>query len=90
MSDMAKPMLVRLVIVAGVIALAFILNPSADKHREKIKEVIAERSQLERLLGIGQLTSFASRYHSFGIASYTTVNEKTTSVGAFGMVFVTE
>jgi hypothetical protein len=81
---------VRLVIVAGVIALAFVLNPSADKHREKIKEVIAERSQLERLLGIGQLTSFASRYHSFGIASYTTVNEKTTSVGVFGMVFVTE
>mgnify|MGYP003411543821 FL=1 len=87
---MAKAMPIRLAIVAAVIALAFALNPSADKHREKIKEVIAERSQLERLLGIGQLTSFASRYHSLGLASYTTVNEKTTSVGAFGMVFVTE
>jgi len=87
---MPKPTITFLVTIAAVIALAFVLNPSADKHREKIKEVIAERSQLERLLGIGQLTSFASRYHSFGLASYTTVNDTVTSVGAFGMVFVTE
>ena len=87
---MPKPTITFLVIAAAVIALAFVLNPSPDKHREKIKEVIAERSQLERLLGIGQLTSFASRYHSFGLASYTTVNDTVTSVGAFGMVFVTE
>jgi hypothetical protein len=87
---MPKPTISALVSIAAVIVLAFVLNPSPDKHREKIKEVVAERSQLERLLGIGQLTSFASRYHSFGVASYTTVNDKTTSVGAFGMVFVTE
>ena len=87
---MPKPTITFLVTIAAVIALAFVLNPSADKHREKIKEVIAERSQLERLLGIGQLTSFASRYHSLGLASYTTVNDTVTSVGAFGMVFVTE
>jgi hypothetical protein len=87
---MPKPTISALVSIAAVIVLAFVLNPSPDKHREKIKEVVAERSQLERLLGIAQLTSFASRYHSFGVASYTTVNDKTTSVGAFGMVFVTE
>jgi hypothetical protein len=40
------------------------------------------------ILGIGHLTSFASRYHSLGVASYTTVNDKLTSVGAFGIVFV--
>lgn len=77
-----------LVIVAITIALAAILNPSPEKHREEIREAIAERSQLERVLGIGHLTSFASRYHSFGVGSYTTVNEKVTSVGAFGLVFV--
>jgi len=87
---MPKPTITGLVIVAAVIALAYVLNPSPDKHREKIKEVIAERSQLERLLGIGQLTSFASRYHSFGLGSYTTLNETVTSVGAFGMVFVAD
>jgi hypothetical protein len=76
-----------IVVVAVTIALAAVLNPSPEKHREKIKEAIAARSQLERVLGIGQLTSFVSRYHSFGIGSYTTVDEKVTSIGAFGMVF---
>lgn len=77
-----------LIAVAIAIALAFALNPSAEKHRDKIKTAIAERSQIERVLGIGQLTSFVSQYHSLGVASYTTVNEKVTSIGVFGMVFV--
>lgn len=75
------------VVIAVTIALAAVLNPSPEKHREKIKEAIAARSQLERVLGIGQLTSFVSRYHSFGVGSYTTVDDKVTSIGAFGMVF---
>lgn len=85
---MAKSVTVSLIVTAGVIALAFALNPSPEKHREKIKQVIAERSQVERLLGIGHLTSFVSQYHSLGIGSYTTVNDQITSAGAFGMVFV--
>jgi len=76
------------IVVAAVVALAFLLNPSADRHREKIKQVIAERSQIERVLGIGHLTSFVSQYHSLGVGSYTMVNDKITSAGAFGMVFV--
>jgi hypothetical protein len=85
----SRPSIVIIVATVSV-ALAFVLNPSAEKHRDKIKETIAGRSQLERVLGIGQLTSFISKYHSFGVGSYTTVNEKVTSVGAFGMVFVPE
>lgn len=83
---MSKP--ATLIVTVSAVILAVVLNPSADRHREKIKEAIAERSQLEKLLGIGHLTSFASRYHSLGVASYTTVNDKVTSVGAFGIVFV--
>lgn len=83
---MAKPL--SLLIAAGAVVLAVVLNPSPEKHRDKIKEVIAERSQLERFLGLGHLTSFAARYHSFGLGSYTTVDDKLTSVGAFGLVFV--
>jgi hypothetical protein len=75
-------------IIAVTLALAFVLNPSPDRHREKIKQVIAERSQIERVLGIGQLTSFISKYHSLGIASYTTVDDKIISTGIFGLVFV--
>jgi hypothetical protein len=76
--------------VAGavVIALAFVLNPSAEQHRARIKAVISERSMVGKVLGVGPLTAFASTYSSLGVASYTTVNGRTVSVGAFGVVYV--
>ncbi|MDP2881181.1 MAG: hypothetical protein Q8N89_06325 [Azonexus sp.] len=85
---MAKSFTIPVIVTAGVIALAFALNPSPEKHRDKIKQVIAERSQIERVLGIGHLTSFVAQYHSLGVGSYTTVNDKITSAGTFGLVFV--
>ena len=86
---MPKPV-ISLVTVAVLLILAVVLNPSAEKHRATIKETIAERSQLEKILGAGQLAAFASKYHSVGVGSYTTVNDKVLTVGAFGMVFVAE
>lgn len=77
-----------LLVAGALLALAFALNPSPEKHRARIKDAIGERSQLQRVLGIGHLTSFASTYHSLGVVSYTTVNEKVTSIGVMGMVFV--
>ncbi len=79
-----------LIIVAVLLALAFVLNPSADKHRTVIKETIAERSKVQQVLGVGELTAFVSTYHTFWVGSYTTVNDKVQSVGVFGMVFVGE
>jgi len=86
---MSKP-LISFLVAAALLVIAVAFNPSAEKHRTKIKETIAERSQLEMILGVGELTAFASKYHSVWIGSYTTVNEEVTSVGAFGMVFVAE
>lgn len=79
-----------LLAAAGLLVLAVALNPSAERHRAKIKETIAERGMLEKVLGVGHLAAFASRYHSVGVGSYTTVNGEVMSVGAFGMVFVPE
>lgn len=79
-----------LLVATGLLVLAALLNPSAERHRTQIKAAVAERSQLENLLGVGQLTAFASKYRSVWVGSYTTVGEKLTSVGAFGMVFVVE
>ena len=39
------------------------------------------------LFGLGALAAMASTYHPLGVASYTTVNDRTVSWGAFGMVF---
>ena len=61
-----------------------------EEIRARIKQAIAERSPIAGVLGVGALTAFVSSYHSVGVASYTTVDDKTVSVGAFGMVFVLE
>lgn len=86
---MSKSMTSLLVAVALVV-LAVVLNPSAERHRAKIKEAVAERSQLNKALGVGHMTAFVSKYHSAWVGSYTTVNDKVTSVGAFGLVFVAD
>lgn len=77
-------------ILAGLLVLAFLLNPSPERHREKIKAAIAERSPLAGALGLGSFAAFVSHYHSLGVASYTTAGERTLSWGAFGMVFVAD
>ncbi|QTN27251.1 hypothetical protein HZ993_18425 [Rhodoferax sp. AJA081-3] len=84
---MSQKSLIYALVAGAVVALAFVLNPSADQHRAKIKAAVAERSPLAGALGIGALAAFASTYHPLGVASYTTVNGKTVSWGAFGMVF---
>lgn len=87
---MSKPAYLPAIVAAVTIALAVVLNPSPEAHRAKIREVIAERSQLERVLGVGVLTAFASKYKSLGLLSYTTVNDEVVSVGVLGMVFIVQ
>jgi hypothetical protein len=86
---MQKSRYVAVIGVLSVLVLALALNPSAEQHRTQIKAAIAERSPIAGALGIGSLTAFTSTYHSLGVASYTTANDKTVSVGAFGVVVVT-
>jgi hypothetical protein len=85
---MKKNTPIALAVAAAVLIAAFALNPSADRHRVKIREATGERNQLAKAIGVGALKAFASSYHSLGIASYTTVGDRTVSWGALGMVFV--
>lgn len=85
---MAKAVIVSAVVASAVTAAAFMLNPAPQQHRDKIRDAIADRSPLAGVLGIGALTAFTSVYHPLGVASYTTVADRTVSIGAFGMVFV--
>lgn len=73
-----------------VLGLAAALNPSPERHRASITEAIGERSPVAGMLGVGALAAFASSYRSLGVASYTTVGERTLSIGAFGFVFVAD
>ena len=72
----------------AVAMLAFALNPSPEQHRARIRAVISERSVVAKALGVGALTALVSDYRSLGVASYTTVNGRTVSIGALGFVYV--
>ena len=87
---MSKALTTTVTVAAVLVAAAALLNPSAERHRDKIRETAGERSPVARVLGLGSLKAFASNYHSLGVASYTTAGEKTLSVGAFGLVFVSD
>jgi len=83
--------LLKLAAVLVVLAAAgVLLNPSPEKHRDTIAREMGRRSQIADLLQLGRITAFFSDYHSVGVGSYTTVNDKVVSIGAFGMVFVRE
>jgi hypothetical protein len=76
------------IILAVIVVLAFVLNPSPDRHREKISSTVAERNPIAGLFGAGAITALTSGYYSLGIASYTKANDRMISVGFMGMVFV--
>lgn len=70
------------------VLLAFVANPGPDAHREKLKSEIGARSQLAAVLRLGSLAAFVSDYHTIGLASYSTVNGRIVTYGAFGFVYV--
>jgi hypothetical protein len=81
-------MLKTLASVVAILVLAFAMNPGAEAHREKLKSEIAARNQLAGLLRLGNLAALATTYHTLGVASYSTIDDKTVTYGAFGIVFV--
>lgn len=85
---MIKNTFITAIVVLVTVGLAVAFNPAPEKHRATIEATTAERSPVAGLLGIGVLTAFVSNYHSVGVASYTTVNDKVVTVGAFGMVIL--
>jgi hypothetical protein len=75
-------------VLAVVVAAAALLNPSPERHRDAIRDAVAERSRLAALLRLGDLTAFVSSYRSLGVASYTLLDGRVLSVGVLGVVVV--
>lgn len=75
------------IIVAAVVA-AFLLNPDEARHDRAIGDDVARQSSVASMLGGGRVMGWLTRYHSVGVASYTEVDGKVISLGAFGLVYV--
>ena len=75
------------IIVAAVVA-AVAFNPDEARHDRAIRDDVARQSSVASMLGGGRVMGWLTRYHSVGVASYTEVDDKVISVGAFGLVFV--
>ncbi len=84
---MAKSIVLTAVAASALTAAAFFLNPTLEQHQAKIRGAVAEQQPLAGALGLGLLQSWTARYHSLGVVSYTTNEERVLSVGGFGLVF---
>ena len=85
---MPKSPAVSLAVLVGLLVLAFVLNPSPERHRAQLKDSLGQRNAVAGALGVGSLVGLVSTYHSLGVASYTQVGDRTLSIGAFGFVYV--
>ena len=86
---MSKKTLTSIIIFLLGLVLAMVFNPSGERHRQAIRDTEAERSPIAGALGLGTLKSLVAEYHSLGIASYTSMDDRVISVGALGFVHVT-
>lgn len=81
----------KLLIIAVILVLGFFLNPKYEKHKQQVAQQYKESNPITGALGVGKLVSeFGLSYHNYYVFSTcTTPNDKTLTVGAFGLVFVT-
>ena len=86
---MSKKTLTSIIVILLGLVLAMALNPSGERHRQAIRVTEAERSPIAGALGLGALKAIVVEYHSLGIASYTSMDDRVISVGALGFVHVT-
>ena len=77
-----------LIVVVGLLVAALLMNPGVERHRAAFKARFAAINPIAGSLGVGALVSMQQQYHSIAVLSYTDVDQRVATVGAFDMVFV--
>jgi len=80
--------LLKLVAVLLVGLILAITNPSRERHQQAIRDEITHDHPIASLLGVARIASSLTEYHSFGLFSYTTVDQELVSIGVCGYVWV--
>lgn len=76
------------IVVVVILLVAVALNPGKRRHDDALRQKVADQSPIAGMLGIGRIMTWTTSYHSLGIASYTTSDDRVISVGALGLVYV--
>ena len=80
---------IYIISILGLLAgLAALFNPNAQQHQHAIRDAVADRYPLAGAAGLGVVAAHLPDYHSWWLGSYTAMGARTTSVGAFGYVWV--
>jgi hypothetical protein len=79
--------LIGLGVIALIVIIALVTNPSRDTHLEEIRD---EQTVVGSALTIAADQLGAFEYHNYLIFSTVTLDEDTVSVGLFGQVWVDE
>jgi hypothetical protein len=75
-----------LLLLFAFLAIGVLANPDKAKHDQIIRQQVRNQSPIASIFGAGRLASWVADYHSIGIASYTTIDGKVVTMGAFGIV----
>lgn len=73
-------------LTALILILAFVLNPSEEQHRAKIREAVEQQHPISKYFGLSQLAALDVRYQSFGFMSLTTRGGRNITLGMYGYV----
>ncbi|MGI9627977.1 MAG: hypothetical protein ACR2QM_14160 [Longimicrobiales bacterium] len=84
-----NPILYLLVGLAVAILLV-VTNPTAKAHREAIAGELRAERPLAGAVGLGALGAQLPEYRSAVLCSYTISGDELVSIGALGMVWVTD
>jgi hypothetical protein len=58
MFGVSKALRVYVMAIASAVLLAYVLNPSPERHRAKIEAAISSSSPLAATFGLGSVTAF--------------------------------
>ncbi|AMV72928.1 hypothetical protein DBW_2600 [Desulfuromonas sp. DDH964] len=80
--------LTQLALVAAILLLCLLANPTRARHQQKIQEAFRSENKVLGKIGLGHLYASSFDYHNLLLCSLTSADGSVKSFGILGMVFV--
>ena len=86
--NQGKALITSIIITLLAAILLAVTNPKKENHVAAIKNKLAERDAITNAINRGLLAVKPPEYHSLTLLSYTQWDNKISSIGVFGYVWV--